>query len=465
MTAHLASTRRTFLGTSAAALGAFALGGSFSALSRRAAAAPTSLVIPGYGPLRPVPDQTTGLELIQLPEGFRYLSFGWTGDPMDDGAPTPAAHDGMAVLSTTADGLLVLCRNHELDGDDAAFGSSSLTYDAHAGGGCTNLTFDPRAGKWLGARPALAGTLRNCAGGPTPWGTWLTCEETVVGPGEALKDRPARYEQTHGWIFETPADGSAPARPLEAMGRFIHEAVAVDPETGYVYETEDRGEAGLYRFIPTEPGNLAAGGRLQMLKVPGRLDLRRGCRAGETLDVQWVDIADPTRRHTPELHDAAGVFNQGKTQGATTFARLEGCWWGNGRVYFDATSGGDQGLGQIWQLDPRNQRLELVFESPSAAVLDSPDNLAVSPRGGIALCEDGKANPMRLQGLTPEGQLFPFAANHCLLRGERNGLRGDFRGTEWAGVTFSPDGQWLFANLQNPGITLAITGPWGEGLL
>jgi secreted PhoX family phosphatase len=144
---------------------------------------------------------------------------------------------------------------------------------------------------------------------------------------------------------------------------------------------------------------------------------------------------------------------------------LEGCWPGNDLIYFDATSGGDQGFGQIWQYDPRHEQLQLIFESPSAELLDSPDNLAVSPRGGIVICEDGSRKPLRLQGLTRDGRLFPFAANNAVLRGERNGLEGDFRDTEWAGSTFSPDGQWLFVNLQRPGITLAITGPWGDGLL
>ncbi len=458
------ASRRDFLRSQAHLLGAFALGSSFSALAERVAAAPRSLVIPGYGNLRPATDETTGLELIQLPEGFRYASFGWTGDPMDDGSPTPAAHDGMAVVRSD-DGILALVRNHEIDSDDPSFGPASMTYDPQGGGGCTLLTFDSRSGKWLGSRPSLAGTVRNCAGGPTPWGTWLSCEETVVSPGEMLKDRRAKHERSHGWVFETSPDGNTSPEPIEGMGRFIHEAVAVDPRTGYVYETEDRGEAGLYRFLPDTPGHLAAGGRLQMLKIPGRGDLRRHCRVGESLEVQWVDIEQPERHHTPGTVDAAGVFGQGKARGATTFARLEGCWWGNGHIYFDATSGGDLGLGQIWQLDPSNERLQLLFESPGAEVLDSPDNLAVSPRGGIALCEDGKANPMRLHGLTPEGQLFPFATNNCVLHGERHGIKGDFRGLEWAGVTFSPDGQWLFANLQRPGLTLAITGPWGEGLL
>ena len=258
------------------------------------------------------------------------------------------------------------------------------------------------------------------------------------------------------------------------MGRFKHEAVAVDPNTGIVYETEDQGTAGFYRFLPNRPQNLSAGGKLQMLKIPGHDDVRTGVAVGQEFDVEWVAIDDVECGHTKEsvgkdpqnpCGDGLGVFKQGKAQHATTFARLEGCWFGNELVYLDSTSGGDKGLGQIWQYDPRQEKLKLIFESPSADVLDSPDNLTVSPRGGIVLCEDGDAVPHRIHGLTPDGKLFSFAANNVVLNGERQNLRGDFRNQEWAGATFSPDGQWLFVNIQTPGITFAITGPWGDGLL
>ena len=249
------------------------------------------------------------------------------------------------------------------------------------------------------------------------------------------------------------------------MGRFVHEAIAVDPDTSDVYETEDAGTAGLYRFIPHEKQVLFKGGRLQMVKVLGRPDLRKGCRMGETLDAEWVDIRDPHRGHSPGTKDKHGVFQQGKDQGATTFGRLEGCWYGNGVVYFVSTSGGDTGNGQIWQYDPKASQVKLVFESPDAKVLDSPDNIAISPRGGIVLCEDGDYVPQRLHGLTRDGRIFPFAANNIVLRGERNGIKGDFRTEEWAGATFSSDGKWLFVNIQTPGLTFAITGPWEDGLL
>lgn len=467
------TSRRAFLKGS---LGTLALAGTFGAFLRHSAKGSRRLeVTKGYGPLRKVPDETTGLELLRLPAGFRYLSYGWAGDEMADGTRTPANHDGMGVIQEAGD-LVTLCRNHEVLGQ-AAFGGSSMTYDRYAGGGCTNLQFDKTRCRWVKSWPTLAGTVKNCAGGPTPWGTWLSCEETLYQQGSRQGNIRYRFEKTHGWIFEVPADGSARPVPLKSMGRFVHEAIAVDPQSGYVYETEDRETSGFYRFIPNKRGKLAAGGRLQML-IAGRQarDLRKGSRIGQTYDVTWVDIEHPQRADVeyfsgvpdrPKLsavEDQTGVFAQGRRKGGAAFARLEGCWYGNGLVYFNSTSGGKLGAGQVWQFDPKQQQLKLIFESPAREVLDSPDNIAVSPRGGIVLCEDPN-RIARLQGMTPDGRLFPFAANHVVLDGQRNGFRGDFRTREWAGATFSRDGEWLFANIYEPGITFAITGPWGEGLL
>jgi len=458
MSSHSKVARRSFLKMTAFSLGCGSLANAFQHLSAQTKSDSSAL---SYGPLSAVEDQTTGLPLLELPEGFRYSTFCWTGDEMSDGTITPGAHDGMGVIQQDC-GVLTLCRNHELSGSTAAFGPEVSQYDKKAGGGCSLLQFDAGQGQWLNARPALSGTIRNCAGGPTPWSSWLSCEETVDGPIEESDSD----ELTHGWIFEVPAEGVASATPLKEMGRFVHEAIAVDPDTGIVYETEDRGKAGLYRFLPKTPGKLAEGGQLQMLQVKGQPDLRKSNEVGVKHDCQWVTIDDPHRAHfDPKKEDQLGCYTQGKEKGATTFARLEGCWYGNGLIYFDSTSGGPSSAGQIWQYDPKEEQLMLLFASPSNKVLDQPDNLAVSPRGGIVLCEDGRETPQRLHGLTPDGKLFTFARNNVQLQGERNGFKGDFRNSEWAGSTFSPDGKWLFVNLQTPGITFAITGPWGHGLL
>jgi secreted PhoX family phosphatase len=242
--------------------------------------------------------------------------------------------------------------------------------------------------------------------------------------------------------------------PLKAMGRFVHEACAVDPASGIVYETEDRGTSGFYRFLPDEPGNLVAGGKLQMLAVKGRpgYDTRTGQRVGKPLPVTWVDIANPDPANAGA--DPLAVFKQGVAGGGATFDRLEGCWYGDGSIFFVSTSGGDAGLGQVWEYRPRGSsggQLILVFESEDADLLDAPDNLTVSPRGGLLLCEDGDGTQY-LRGVNPEGQIFDFCRN-------------DLNTKEFAGATYSPDGQTLFVNIQTPGISFAITGPFEKGSL
>lgn len=451
-------SRRRFLGGSALAIGGLAAG-SLDALVARAANAQRLDQSPDYGPLLETADQTTGLPLLKLPDGFTYTSFGWTGDPMDDGAPTPASHDGMAVVARRG-GRIWLVRNHELGGTGAPFAAPNITYDPRGRGGTTTLQFHQPSGRWEASWASIGGTVTNCAGGPTPWGSWLTCEETLV-------DQANGFEEPHGWVYEVPAHGLAVPQPLTGLGRFVHEAVAVQPATGVVYETEDRGTAGFYRFVPAVKGDLRRGGVLQMLRVVGtqQADLRAGVPMGAELDVDWVTIDVPERAHTPGTTDSLGVYRQGHDKGGATFTRGEGAWFADGRVVFISTNGGDAGEGQVWEYHPQRQRLRLLFESPSEQVLDNPDNITVSPRGGIILCEDGDLEGQRLHGLTRRGEIFPFAQNNVVLNGERNGIAGDFRDREFAGATFGPSGRYLFVNIQTPGITFAITGPWQKGAL
>jgi secreted PhoX family phosphatase len=452
--------RRSFLKGGALVVAGLASVVPFQALLHRQAGAAQLPYSPDYGPLAPVNDETTGLPLLLLPAGFRYLSFGWTGDPLRDGTPTPALHDGMAVVASDQEHI-VLVRNHEI-GPGTPFAPAELTYDAGAGGGTTNVSFDPRAGQWLDSWASLSGTVRNCAGGPTYRDSWLTCEETLLDPATE-----ASLTSDHGWIFEVPGFIPAAPVPLLDMGRFSHEAVAVDPVTVIVYETEDSTPAGFYRFLPNNPALLSEGGTLQMLMVSGepQRDLSQGVAVGTTFNVVWVNIPNPQQAHTPETTDGHGVFMQGFAQGGASFTRLEGCWYDSGNIFFTSTNGGIAGEGQVWQYDPRREELTLIFESPAEEVLDNPDNITISPRGGILLCEDGDRLGQRLIGLTPAGEVFPFAENNIVLNGEKNGFVGDFRGEEWAGATYSPDTRWLFVNIQTPGITFAITGPWDNGAL
>ena len=406
-----------------------------------------------YGTPVPTPSNNTAESLLELPPGFQYTVFGRTGDLMTNGAPTPGSHDGMAAFQVGAHIRLV--RNHERVspvGSGNALAPGGPSYDANAPGGTTTLVVDPTTRTLVGSHVSLSGTANNCAGGPTPWGSWITCEETVVGPATG-------FAQPHGYCFEVSAAANTPVTPvaLTAMGRFVHEAIAIDPATGIVYLTEDRSEAGLYRFIPTTPGTLSAGGQLQMLAITGQsgYDTRTGQTRLTALPVSWVTIADPNPA-AAETNDAA-VRAQGLALGAARFGRLEGAFFGSGRLYVNSTNGGNAGLGQVWEYTPATGggTVRLLFESTAAADLASPDNLCVSPRGqGLVLCEDG-TGVQHLRGLTSDGRIFDFARNAVLGSTDQ----------EFAGATFSPDGQTLFVNIQTPGLTFAIWGDWNRGAL
>ncbi len=460
------SDRRNFLRLSAGA--GIAVSTPFNALLAKAESNQVWRSDGGYGRLVPIADDNTGQPLLMLPEGFTYRSASWTGQPMSDGVPCPAKHDGMAVVAQNGS-KLTLVRNHEVSKDDGSFGTATNSYDIKAGGGTTRLEFDTATGRFTRAEVALAGTLANCSGGPTPWGSWLTCEEVVMNPNQTYRDGDqvitVALEKPHGFVFEVAGQGAVNPAPITGMGQFAHEAVAVDPTTGIVYETEDRRrEAGFYRYIPTQPGELLAGGRLQMMCVSGRDQMLRDVPAGQRFKCHWVDIADPTQGHSPGTTDWAGVVKQGLSAGGTPFTRLEGCWYGNDEIYFTSTDGGNAEYGQVFAYDPRDNTVRLLFESPGKEVLDYPDNLTVSPRGGLLLCEDGSRDGQLLVGLSKNGELFPFARNNLVFDNWR-GLTGDFRDREWCGACFSPDGKWLFVNIQTPGVTFAITGPWEKGLI
>ena len=441
--------RRAFLQGAAAAGAGVLLGGPFSGLAARSASAapakPRKSAGAGYGQLRPTRDRTTGLELLLLPRGFEYMSFGWTGETMGDGVATPGRHDGMAAFR---DGVHVrLVRNHERD-PGTPFAAPASTYDPTASGGTTNLLFDPGAGVLVDSYASLSGTIRNCGGGPTPRGTWLSCEETTLVSPAGVR---------HGYVFEVPSNGVSAAVPLRAMGRFAHEAAATDPGTGIVYQTEDSSTSVLYRFRPKVAGDLAAGGVLEAMNLAGSADTV-GWTTGVSAAVEsWVTVDNPDWA-PPE----ASPKMQAHAKGAARISRGEGAWFGNGVVYVVSTDGGPAAQGQVFAYDPAANTFTCVFASPDPEVLNSPDNVCVSPRGGLVLCEDGSGLEY-LHGLSSSGEIFKLAQNNVVLQ-RTKGFSGDFRASEWAGATFEPsDGRWLFANLQSPGITFAITGPWGRG--
>ncbi len=446
-------SRRTFLVRAAqAALAAPAL----QALG--ACATPPKI---GFG-LKPDPKA-----VLDLPEGFTYTAISRTGDLMSDGLFEPGSHDGMAAFPIEGDReRCVLVRNHEIGPsrkENGAFGADfakaaalnpAMFFDRAADGrpllgGTTTLVFNLRTQKVERSFLSLAGTATNCAGGPTPWGSWLTCEETQETPG-------ANVGKPHGYVFEVPAAarGLVAPVPLTAMGRFRHEAAAVDPDTGVVYQTEDDSEGLFYRFLPQERGALARGGVLQALAIEGQpgVDTRNwgsgpAFEAGARLRVRWIDVRDVT---APE----GDLRQRGRTQGAAIFARGEGLCVAieNGRpaFYFACTSGGAAKRGQVWKLTPDagGDTLSLFVESAGGAHFDMVDNIVAAPWGDLLLSEDGGGENY-VRGVTPAGAVYAIA---------RNALND----SEICGPCFSPDGSTLFFNVQNPGITYAVTGPWAR---
>lgn len=452
------ATRRQLLARTGALGASIAFAGSVSELFAGTAAATGHTGHSGYGPLVPDPDG-----LLDLPRGFRYRVLSREGDALRSGEGTvPSNFDGMSAFPGRG-GRTHLVRNHEnrQDADHRVPTVAGLTYDPQAPGGCTALTLDGR-GRVLDERVAIAGTSTNCAGGPTPWHTWLTCEETEYKAGEQ------GYAKDHGFIFEVdPHDPHRTgAHPLTAMGRFQHEAIAVDPRSGVVYETEDAFQQpfGLfYRFLPEKPlggrGSLRAGGRLEAMRVPGVADLSVVQEPGTRFDgIEWVPVPDPLARETPiRLQD----FGRG---GITHAQKLEGCYWGGGCVYFVSSfarrrdgSGADH-FGQVWKYDPGQRRLTLVVVfGPGTDIQlpgESPDNICLAPSGGLMVCEDGDG-AQHVFGVTRRGEVYPMA------RGRQNiGTAEEPEWGEFAGVTFSPDGDTMYVNCYTPGTTFAITGPW-----
>jgi len=422
----------------------------------------------GFGPMQTDPD-----EIFDLPEGFSYQIISRHGDPMDDGFRVPHRPDGMATFPGPS-GKTLLVRNHEVDADapleegpyrpegDAARSQmpSSDQYDpgrADRGGlgGTTTVVFDTETQTVDRQFVSLAGTIRNCAGGPTPWNSWLSCEETVQSANDT-------FAKNHGYVFEVPATASmarATPTPITAMGRFNHEAVAVDPNSGVVYLSEDRSDGLLYRYLPNEPGELQKGGRLQCccVRKQERLDTRNwgdgpAIAPRTTFAVDWIDLDNVD---TPD----DDLRKRGFEKGAAKFAREEGMWYGRGAAYMACTNGGKNGKGQVWRYTPSPHEgtereaddpgtLELFAEPNDTSVLENADNLTVAPWGDVIACEDGSGTDT-LVGITPNGQYYKLG---------RNAMSD----SELAGAVFSPDGSTLFMNIQHEGLTLAITGPWKD---
>lgn len=465
--------RRSFLKHGLVAAGGLGLG--LTAWSRYAQQGIPPEFHRALGPLRAVKDQTSGLPILKLPEGFRYHTFAWAGNTLNDGYPSPAACDGMGVVADE-NGVVTLIRNHELKGSSGPIGDPNKAWDV-TGGGTTTLKFDTGAERLVDSRISLGGTVNNCAGGVTPWGTWLSCEEAPVTPGLMFHGSEFRQKfwhlgnarKPHGYVFEVHPDGESNPQPIIPMGQFYHEAAAIDPQSGAVYMTEDRAPfAGLYRYLPNSPGDLPAGGKLQMLKVDGHKELVGSAPLNKPMGFGWVDIPEPGQGHTPGTHDGAGVVTQGLSAGGTAFVSLEGCAHVDDSIYFTSKAGGRAESGQIFRLDITQGTLELIFEATDRSSFSGPDNIIVSPRGSLMICEDRLGlfkKGQYIAGLNEDDGLFTFCQVNPKLKTTYDGhdLGETAASSEWAGVCFSADGQWMFANLYNPGMTFAITGPWQDG--
>lgn len=438
-------SRRRFVGLTGGAAASLALLGPARAFAE-----------PGGGPYGDLVSDPGGL--LDLPVGFQYRVLSQEGastmrNKATTGLPVPGSHDGMAAFAGRGN-TIVLIRNHEQSGSAGPSVVGTNPYDAAQPGGTTAVVVGPNR-KELDAFVTNAGTLVNCAGGGTPWGTWVTCEETRT--------------TGHGYCFEVMWDDPENAlskTPIPDMGFFSHESIDVDPRTGIVYLTEDdfRGSipadprteidgnpafrsSFLFRYLPQDrsprPGALQKGGVLQALAIDEPVRNADLYSPGQRFVVRWVTV------------NAAQPHDDALAKGAVRFTRLEGSHFAGGAFWFDDTAGGEARRGQVYRLIPGPEgvagadTLELFYESTSASALDAPDNVIVTPWGDVWLAEDG-GGENRIVGITPEGGTYVFARN----------AHPDMN--EFAGPTFAPDGTTFFVNVQDPGTTFAIWGPFAR---
>lgn len=442
-----------------------------SAAGRANAESPAGV---GFGRLVADPDG-----VMDLPAGFSYTIIASRGQEMDDGLLVPGLADGMAAFPGENGGVILVCNheNHPNELAESPFGwgherlqqvGPEKIYDAGSGktpalGGTTTIHYDPKSRRRTRMHMSLIGTENNCAGGPTPWGSWLSCEECFFDPGTGFEQgHIIRRNEKHGYVFEVPANATEAVTPvpLTAMGRFEHEAAAVNPASGYVYLTEDRHDGLWYRFVPNVAGRLQEGGTLQALAIADDdgFDTRNWFRrprlaVGTRLPTRWIDLDEADGERNDLRH-------RGYERGAAIFARGEGLCFADGMLAMTATIGGEERLGQVFRYQPSAAEgtaaeandpgiLTLLAESTSDSVLRHADNITLSPWGDLIVCED-TAEHCGLVGITPDGQQYKLADNA-------------YTRSELAGICFSPDGLTMFVNIQINGQTLAITGPWPQG--
>ncbi len=376
--------------------------------------------------------------ILDLPPGFSYKVLQTTKDRMSDGFMVPGRPDGMASFQGNKD-QIILMRNHEQDQWNSENSpilqdqSKEYFYDKSAYGGVSRLVIDPNTLNVISSNLVLAGTSRNCAGGPSPWG-WVSCEENI--------------DSGHGYAFLCDHNAStlSPPKKLTNLGRFYREAFAFDPKTGISYMTEDRDDSCFYRYVPDQKHLPFGKGQLQTLAISGQDNFNTSTQItpNESYQINWVDITDSDPK------DDTCRF-QGQENGAAIVHRGEGLWFHSDTIYFSATEGGRQGKGQIFKLieldKPRN-KLELVYEAGRLPSIVKPDNIAVAPWGDLVVAEDGRETDF-ISLINRKGQVFTLARNRL-------------SHSEITGVNFSPDGTILFFNFQEDGLTIAIKRPFQD---
>jgi len=403
--------------------------------------------------------------ILDLKQGFSYHIISKEGQLMDDGLLVPSNADGMGCINGPRNKLFLI-RNHELGHvpklpiffKNNTYGKYYKRYmkhnvnnfydikknKTHCFGGTTTIVYNTKTKKTESQFLSLAGTLVNCSGGVTPWNTWISCEEIVVEKGGGIT-------KNHGYNFEVIPSLSPnlnKAIPIKDMGRFRHEAVAFDSKRGYVYQTEDKRHGLFYRFIPNKKNKLLLGGKLQALSFKDWRGIdtanwnNQNIEIGKRYTVRWIDLNEVESPNDDLRY-------MGRNKGCATFTRGEGIYFSDDVAYFTATNGGKNKSGQIWKYSHKNDKegyIELFYESKNSNILNMPDNIVVAPNGDIIICEDGRGQD-RVLGIKKDGTIYTIAINAL-------------NNAEFAGVTFSPDGNILFINIYKPTYTLAIEGPW-----